>query len=115
MSSTDGHHQWRTHYAAELDGGWLSRLLRRPNGPKPQQPWPELKHPRRVPASGSLQTTDGSYAHFTGYSKATPAQEAWYRVHKPEYGLSAEDVKAYRKSQRVPVMRLIAAMVFWRK
>lgn len=110
MSDTDNRHQWRDHYSPKLGGGWLARLLGRPKGPIPQRPWPVLKHPRRVPASGPLKMKDGSYAHFTGYSKATPEQEAWYRVHQPEYGLSEEDVKAYRRSQRGPLARFFAAV-----
>ena len=116
MSNSQGGHQWRAHYSGEAGSkGWLARLLGKPAGTKPQRPWPELMHPRRLRESGPLKMPDGSYGHFTGYSSATPEQEAWYRVHRPEEGLHEEDLKAYSQAQRGPVRRFFAALVFWRQ
>lgn len=105
MSGSDGHQQWRTHYSDKASSGWLARLFGKPSGPKPQRPWPEMKHPRRIRASGFMPQPDGTHAHYTGYRVATPEQEAWYRIHDPERGLHAEDLATYRSAQRGPVAR----------
>lgn len=107
MSGSDGHQQWRTHYSDTLGGGWLARFFGKPSGPKVQRPWPEMKHPRRIRASGFVEQPDGSHVHYTGYRIATPEQEAWYRVNDPERGLHEEDLATYRSTQRGLVARFV--------
>lgn len=108
MSGSDGHQQWRTHYSDKLGAGWLARLFGKPSGPKPQRPWPEMKHPRRIRASGVMQQPDGSHIHYTGSRIATPQEEQSYRLHNPEHGLHQEDLATYRCAQRGPVARFFA-------
>ncbi len=74
----------------------------------------QLMHPRRVRWSGWYEQPNGGMAHFSGFSNATPEQEAWHRIHDPEVGLHAEDLTAYRKSQRGPVLGFFAWLKFWR-
>ena len=71
-------------------------------------------HPRRIHRGTWVTQCDGSEAHFLCVEDATPEEEAWHRIHNPERGLAEEDLIAYRKSQRGPVARFIAALVFWR-
>jgi hypothetical protein len=112
--STDGHQQWRTHYSSKIGGGWLARLFGKPSAPKPQKPGPELKHPRRLRASGFMQQPDGSHVHYTGYRIATPEQSEWCRIHDPERGLHEKDLAAYRSAQRGPVARFLVGLMFRR-
>ena len=101
MNRFDSRHQWRTHYSTKPD-------------PKPQRPWPELKHPRRIYRGQWVTQPDGSQAHFLCVHDAAPEEEAWHRVHNPERGLDEVDLIAYRKWQRGPVARFFGALVFWR-
>lgn len=76
---------------------------------------PPLKHPRRIRDHGTLRRPDGTLIRCSGYRIATPEQEEWYGIHDPEHGLHPEDLAAYRRAQRGPVARFLAALVFWRQ
>ena len=80
---------------------------------KPMPPDFQLKYPRRVRWSGRFEQPNGDMPHFSGFSDATPEEEEWHRIHDPEGGLHAEDLAAYRKSQRGPVATFFARLKFW--
>jgi hypothetical protein len=75
----------------------------------PMPPEFELIHPRRVRCSGFFTQPDGGQAHYTGYRKLTPEDEADYRLNDPENGLHPDDLKAFRASIRSPAERGLMA------
>lgn len=116
---------WRTHYLPERKSGSLMAESNEncPDshsgsegalpGNRPMPPEFQLMHPRRVRWSSWFPQPDGSMAHFSGFSNATPEQELWHRIHDPESGLHPDDLRAYRKSQRGPVSKFFARLKFW--
>lgn len=80
----------------------------------PMPPDFQLKHPRRVRWSCRFEQPNGDMPHFSGFSNATPEEEAWHRLHDPEGGLHPDDLAAYRKSQRGQVLGFFAKLKFWR-
>jgi hypothetical protein len=83
------------------------------DGVTPMPPEFQLAHPRRIRFSGLFTQPDGSTAHYTGFQRLTPEDEAGYRLSDPENGLHPDDLKAYRKSQRGPVAKFFARLKFW--
>ena len=79
----------------------------------PMPPEFQLMYPRRLRWSGWYEQPNGGKAHFIGFKDVTPEEEAWYRIHAPERGLTPEDRAAYRKSQRGPVAKFFARLKFW--
>ena len=73
----------------------------------------ELKYPRRVRWSTFATEPDCGWSHMSGFTNATPEEEAWHRIHDPEGGLRPDDLSAYRHSQRGPVARFFARLKFW--
>jgi len=73
----------------------------------------QLTHPRRARWSGWYEQPNGGMAHFSGFSNATPEQEAWHRINDPERGLHPDDLAAFRESKRGPVSRFFARLKFW--
>lgn len=80
----------------------------------PMPPEFQLMHPRRVRWSKFATAPDSQWTHMSGFTVATPEEEAWHRIHDPEGGLHPDDLTAYRKSQRGPVARFFAKLKFWR-
>lgn len=79
----------------------------------PMPPEFELKHPRRVRCSTFATEPNCGWSHMSGFTNATPEQEAWHRINDPERGLDPDDLTAYRKSQRGPVATFLARLKFW--
>lgn len=69
------------------------------NAITPMPPEFQLQHPRRIRWSGRFKQSNGDMPHFSGFSNATPEEEAWHRINAPEHGLDHEDLTAYRASQ----------------
>ena len=73
----------------------------------------ELRHPRRVRWSTFATAPDSQWTHMSGFTDATPEEEAWHRINAPERGLHPDDLAAYRKSKRGPVAKFFAKLKFW--
>lgn len=52
---------------------------------------------------------------MSGFKSATPEQESWHRINDPEGGLHRDDLTAYRESQRGPVIRFFARLMYGRE
>jgi hypothetical protein len=112
--------QFLTAQAALMDAQPANTMCVSTDSPAitPMPPEFQLMHPRRVRCSGWYEQPTGGRAHFIGYERLTPEDEALYRLINPENGLHPDDVKAFRASIREPVMhgpvaRFFARIKFW--
>lgn len=83
-------------------------------GVTPMPPEFQLVHPRRIRCSGLFTQPDGSTAHYTGFQRLTPEDEAGYRLRDPENGLHPDDLNAFHASIRGPVGLGLAARFLMR-